>query len=306
MAVKPLTFKSLSYWNILNDSAFFRRLLSVVFMFTFFYVTQTYTYAQAPTFSNYSEDPTLSTSFAHRKGANSTPKFTVTSLTSFNAIEIELNTQSDFSGTSFVTTINTGTTYNANTLYDFWTTTPLTGVNQTYFARCRVSSNGGATYSPWSVELWPYSYFPTTSYPMEGWYYTTGEQFGTGVVQEALYDNTIVNTTPFPDDGNITLDQGAYNLTISNNADQYLTEGSTNYSGASYDYHTVGSFYSGGARQDYNGFRFTGFSVPNGASILSSNLRVYSHHRGNEPISNNSNPLYLEIVGVNQTNVNTW
>ncbi|HZH86319.1 MAG TPA: T9SS type A sorting domain-containing protein, partial [Brumimicrobium sp.] len=40
--------------------------------------------------------------------------------------------------------------------------------------------------------------------------------------------------------------------------------------------------------------------------ILSSNLKVYSHHTGGEPISNNTNPLYLELVGVNQTNVNSW
>ncbi len=154
--------------------------------------------APVSSFSNYAADPTLSTSFAHRKGANNKPKFTVKSTLSFNEIQFELNTQSNFSGTAFVSTINDGTTYAGNTLYDFWTTTTLTGADQTYFARCRVSDDGGVTYGPWTTELWPYSYFPATPYPQEGWYYTTGEQFLTGVVQEATYNNTVVNTTPAP------------------------------------------------------------------------------------------------------------
>lgn len=168
--------------------------------------------APVSSFSNYAADPTLSTSFAHRKGANSKPKFTVKSTLPFNEIQFELNTQSNFSGTAFVSTINDGTTYAGNTLYDFWTTTTLTGADQTYFARCRVSDDGGVTYGPWTTELWPYSYFPATPYPQEGWYYTTGEQFLTGVVQEATYNNTVVNTTPAPDNGNIILNQGAYSV----------------------------------------------------------------------------------------------
>src|SRR5690554_4932815 len=163
-------------------------------------------------FSNYAADPTTSTSFAHRRGANETPKFTIESPTSFNAVQFELNTQSNFSGTATVSTIGDGSTYAANTLHYIWTTTPLPTDNTTYFARCRVSSDGGTTWGAWTTELWPYSYFSPTIYEEEGWYYTTGEQFNTGVVQETLYDFMRITTTAFPDNGNVTLDQGAFSI----------------------------------------------------------------------------------------------
>lgn len=271
-------------------------------------ITLTQPITPTPTLLNLSADPTLSTSFAHRRGASINPKFTISSSSSFNAVQIEMNQLANFSGPALVSTINDGTNYNAATPYDFWTTEDLTG-DRTYFVRARVSNNGGSTWGSWTTQLWPYSYYPATPYEKEGWYFTAQEQFQLGTVNETNYNFISIqnNSTAYPDDDFFRLEQGSFDLTVSTNGDQYLTEASNNYSGASSNYITVGSYYlSGSPRQDYHGFRFTDFPVPNGANILSSNLRVYSHHTGGEPGPNNSNPLYLELVGVNQANANAW
>ena len=105
------------------------------------------------TLLNYSEDPLLSTGFAHRRGASINPKFTIESTSGFNAVQFELNEASDFTGTALVSTISDGTSYNASTPYDFWTTEDLTG-DRTYFVRVRVSSDGGTSWGSWSTQLW--------------------------------------------------------------------------------------------------------------------------------------------------------
>ncbi len=227
-------------------------------------------YSTKPEFSNISSNPSLSTSFAHRKGANDMPKFTIKSSSNFNAVQIELNTKSNFTGTAFVSTITDGTTYNGNSLYDFWTTTALTGVNQTYFARCRVSSNGGTTYGSWTTDLWPYSYFPGIPYEEEGWYYTTGEQFSTGTVQELTYNNISVNSTPLPDNGNITLNQGAFNINATSG--DAILENGTFYS--SVNYMTVGwQNNCNGNSAIFNGFPFT-VNIPKNGLIQSAIFSV--------------------------------
>lgn len=267
-----------------------------------------YTPGLSPTLLNLAADPTLSTSFAHRRGASIRPKFTISSSSSFNAVQIEMNQLANFTGPALVSTINDGTSYNGTTPYDFWTTEDLTG-DRTYFVRARLSNDGGATWGNWTTQLWPYSYYPATPYEKEGWYFTAQEQFQLGTVNETNYNFLSIqnNGTSYPDDDFFRVNQGSFDLTVSANGDQYLTEGSSNFSGASNNYITVGSYYlSGSQRQDYHGFRFTNFPVPNGANILSSNLRVYSHHTGGEPAPNNSNPLYLELVGVNQANASAW
>src|SRR5690554_5269233 len=232
--------------------------------------TVTITIVNAVFFSDYSADPNLSTSFAHRRGADETPKFTIRSTTAFNAVQFELNTQSDFSGTATVSTINDGTTYAAGTLHDIWTTTPLPTDNRTYFARCRVSTDGGATYSPWTIELWPYSYFSGTVYEEEGWYYTTGEQFNTGVVQETLYDFTRITTTAFPDNGNVTLDQGAFSINAGTG--DAVKENGTFYPNV--NYMTIGwQNDCHGNNRIYNGFPFN-VNIPQNSLILSADFSV--------------------------------
>ncbi len=240
---------------------------SVNIPITRFFVTPGLT----PSFSNFSANPALSTSFAHRKGANDTPKFTIKSSSNFNAVQFELNTKSNFTGTAFVSTISDGTTYNGATLYDFWTTTALTGTDQTYFTRCRVSLNGGTTYGPWTTELWPYSYFPSIPYEEEGWYYTTGEQFSTGVVQELTYNNISVNSTPLPDNGNITLNQGMFSIT--SKLDDGVKEGSEWFPSVSYM--TIGRRTSGCTRTGnfFNGMKFS-IPIPRNALVISTIFSV--------------------------------
>ena len=81
-----------------------------------------YTPGLTPTLNNFSANPALSTSFAHRRGASERPKFTVSSSSNFDAVQIELNHFANFSGPAIVSTIADGTNYNASTPYDFWTT----------------------------------------------------------------------------------------------------------------------------------------------------------------------------------------
>lgn len=225
----------------------------------------------SPTLLNYSANPTLSTSFAHRRGASINPKFTIQAPSTFNAVQIEMNHASDFSGTALVSTITTGGPYNANTPYDFWTTQNLAG-DRTYFVRVRVSNNGGSTYGAWSNQLWPYSYYPATTYPEEGWYYTTQEQFQTGVVQETLYNFLSIqnNSTAYPDDDYMQVNEGNFSINATTNDGVY--ENSTWY--PSVNYMTIGwQNNCNGNAAISNGFPFI-TNIPQAAVINSANFSV--------------------------------
>lgn len=225
------------------------------------------------TLSNYAAVSTLSTSFAHRKGASQKPKFTLSSSINFNATQIELNTKSDFTGTSFISTFNDGTAHTASTLYDFITTQALTA-NQTYFVRARTSNNAGTTWGNWTTTLWPYSYFPATTYPEEGWYYTTGEQFNTGVIQETGYNFTSPNYTGLADNGNLTVNQGSFAIPIVAGEDDAAKESSWYSTSAYIDFGSMNnSCYNGDI---VNLFRFKQINIPGGALIQNANLDVYS------------------------------
>lgn len=236
-------------------------------------ITRFYTTPAIPILSNYSANATLSTSFAHRRGASIAPKFTIQSPVSFNAVQFELNQAANFSGVALVSTITTGGPFSANTPYDFWTTQNLTG-DRTYFVRVRVSSNGGATYGPWSNQLWPYSYYPATTYPEEGWYYTTQEQFQTGVVQETLYNFLSVenNATAYPDDDYIQVNEG--NVSINATANDGVYENGTFY--PSENYMTIGwQNDCNGNAAIYNGFPFM-TNIPQAAIINSADFSAVS------------------------------
>lgn len=223
------------------------------------------------TLLNYSEDPLLSTGFAHRRGANINPKFTIEGSEDFNAVQIELNQSSDFTGTALVSTINDGTNYSASTPYDFWTTENLTG-DRTYFVRTRISSDGGSNWGEWSTQLWPYSYYPTTTYEEEGWYYTSEEQFLTGVVQEANYDflSILDNTTAYPDDDYMQVNEGSYSVNTTTNDGVY--ENGTWYPAPTYM--TIGYQNNcNGNDPIYNGFPFT-LNIPQDATILTNEFSI--------------------------------
>lgn len=229
------------------------------------------TVAGQATLLNYSANALLSTNFAHRRGASINPKFTIESSSGFNAVQIELNEASDFTGTALVSTIIDGNNYNASTPYDFWTTEDLTG-DRTYFVRVRVSSDGGSSWGSWSTQFWPYSYYPTTIYEEEGWYYTTEEQFQTGVVQESNYNflSILDNSTAYPDDDFMQVNEGSYSVNATLNDGVY--ESGTWYPSVSYM--TIGYQNNcNGNEAISNGFPFT-LNIPQNASILTNAFSV--------------------------------
>ncbi len=246
-----ITFNAGDFWAVIDD------------------ISLTQPDLPTATLLNMSAEPTLSTSFAHRRGASIRPKFTISGAAAFDAVQIEMNQLSDFSGAALVSTLDDGTNYNASTPYDFWTTEDLTG-DRTYFVRVRLSDNGGSTWGPWSTQFWPYSYYPATTYPEEGWYFTTREQFLLGTVDESTYNfvSVLDNSTPYPDDDYFQVNQGSFNVNAGTNDGVY--ENGTWY--PTVNYMTMGwQNNCNGNAAIYNGFPFT-LNIPQGANILSSGL----------------------------------
>jgi hypothetical protein len=216
-------------------------------------------------------------------------------------IEIEMNTAPNFSGTSYTEIISGSFEGHYNIATTAALGLPATN-NVIYYVRVRESKNNQVDWTDWSTITWTYTYSTDTP----GYHFTTRPQFEQGNLVSTNYGNYIQHNGTWLASDNLTINQGVANQVSTANADLYLTEGSSNYSGASYNYLTIGSYYLSGQRQDYNGIRFPNAAIPANASILSANLQFYTHHTGGEPAPNNSNPLYLEIVGVNQVNANTW
>lgn len=171
-------------------------------------VTQAAAPAPTTTLSNYAANPNRSTTFAHRVGSSQSPKFTLSTNVGFNAVQIEVNTRADFTGTGLISSYTNPAFWSPSVLYDFITAT-IIFTERTYYVRARTSSDGGANWGAWTSTLWPYSLFVGLPYSQEGWYYTTGEQFLTGVTQESTYNFTnVVTNTAAPDLGTISLNPG--------------------------------------------------------------------------------------------------
>lgn len=252
------------------------------------------------------------TSFNNIRVNNPTPPFTIRRLSAgaFNRVQIEMNTQHDFAGTAYQQTFSGS--YVGGTSYDFTcnalSPSALPNVERVYFVRSRVSADGGSNWSAWSTQKWYYTY----SNAARGYHVTAQQQFEEGISVATNYGNflTINNnataTSTYLDDY-LQVNEGSFNQVLSPNADQYLTEGTGNFSGNGSTYLTIGSYYlSGSQYRDYHAFRFQGCAIPPNADILTSNLKVYAHNTGGEPAPNSSNPLYLKILGVNQANCNAW
>ena len=244
-----------------------------------------------PNLQDYAADANLSTSFAHRRSASIRPKFTISSNTDFNAVQIEMNHLANFTGTALISTIIDGNNYIGNTPYDFWTTQDLTG-DRTYFVRARVSNNGGSTWGAWTTQFWPYSYYPNTSYPKEGWYFTTQEQFQLGTVNELNYNfiNIHDNSTVYPDDDYFLLNEGTF--TIHSQINDGVREGSSWFNSQ--------TFMTMGRRTNnpncsqtgnfWNGYNFI-TPIPNGAVINSADFSVVAS--GGCPCNNSSATLQM-------------
>ena len=259
--------------------------------------------APAPTLVNSSFEACEVIAFNNIRYNSLTPKFALEGTPDpATHIEIELNTAADFSGTSYTEIVEGPFTGDYNVSTSDALGLPGTD-NVIYYVRVRESKDNEGSWSPWSLQTWTYNY---SSSQTPGYHFTTKPQFDQGNLVSTNYGNYIFTSGTGIASDYIGVNEGDFNETMSSNGDQYLTEGSSNFSGASNNYITVGSYYLSGQRQDYHGFRFTNFPVPENANILSSSLKVYAHNTGGEPAPNSTNPLYLEIVGVNQADVNAW
>lgn len=120
------------------------------------------------------------------------PTFRVSHENAMNVFQIEVNTASDFSGTShkqsFSGTYSSGTQYNldCDNLDNSWS--PANGT--TYYVRVRASDDGGSTWGGWSSDTYSFTYKSSGD---PDWYQTTTAQFNTGTVVaggDSDYGNT--------------------------------------------------------------------------------------------------------------------
>jgi hypothetical protein len=238
----------------------------------------------------------------------STPKFTLSADNASNRFLIELNTKSDFTGTSYTQTF-TGT-YAAATKYDLTCnslSTSLPTSAATYFVRAKASTDAGSTWGANTSVTWVFS----RSTAINGFHYTTSIQFNAASLVSTNYGNFIVSndngTTAVAADDYMIVNQGTNTSTLTANGDHYLTEGTSNYSGASYNFLTVGSWYFSSAQQsDYVGFRFQNYALPQGCTVQSAYLNAYVSNTGSEPSSNVTNNLYLKVRAVASDNCSAW
>ncbi len=237
----------------------------------------------------------------------STPIFTLSSNATSDRFLIELNTKPDFTGTSYTQTF-TGS-YTASTKYDLTCnslSTSLPTSVASYFVRAKSSSDGGSTWGAYTSVTWVFSRSTSTI----GFHYTTSSQFDAGTLVSTNYGNFIVSnnngTTSVADDDYMVVNQGTNTSTLTANDDHYLTEGTSNFGGGSYDYLTLGSYYSGSQKTDYVGFRFQNYVLPQGCTVQSAYLNAYVSDTGVEPAPNVTNNLYLKVRAVAADNCSAW
>ncbi|MCX7697506.1 MAG: gliding motility-associated C-terminal domain-containing protein, partial [Bacteroidales bacterium] len=263
-------------------------------------------------FQSTSANPSTQTAFNHYRSASTTPTFTVKSsyAPTFDRIQIELNTKPDFTGTSYTQTFSGN--YIAGTKYDLTCNNlnpPLPATEATYFVRGRVSANGGSTWSAWSSELWAYTYGDT----LHGWHLTSWPQFALGRKMVALYGNHM-NVHDNGTSGNMVDDyfylaEAKTFSFLTTASDQALTEGTSYYSGGSYDCITVGYYKPNifTSLQDYHGFRFQNSKLAAGSTITSAKFYPFAHNgSGCGATPNTTNELILAIKGVAQDNCQPW
>ncbi len=139
----------------------------------------------APIFSD--SDGTNQISFNNIRESTTTPDFIVSAVSSssFDAFQLELNSVSDFSSTSYTETFSGA--YASGTKYNLLAAAlspslPATD-GATYYVRARASSDGGTNYSSWSAATQSFTY-KTGGNP--DWFETTGPQFNTGSLSGSI------------------------------------------------------------------------------------------------------------------------
>lgn len=320
----PVSLSS-TYWTTVAANTTSNNVTGLVAGTTYYYAVMAYREGITPMITNSStcqnppSAPTLyntsaagasvQTSFNHCRNNDLTPVFTfaATHTSSYNTIQIELNTKSDFSGTSYKQSFSG--TYSSATKYDLTCTNldngGLPNSEGVYYIRARASADGGTQWSSYTSGNWLYTYATTEL----GYHFTTKDQFDLGSLVTSSYGNFISSnnngTTNNLTDDYIELAEGSSLNTVSG-ADQWLEENGSNYSGGSENCITVG-YYNPMSDQDWHGFRFQSADIPQGATILSAAFKPFAHSgSGCGGSANTTNQLILKLRGADVDNCAAW
>jgi len=198
--------------------------------------------------------------------SSSIPVFAISSNTDFNALELEINTLPDFSGTSY-SQLFSGT-YAANAVYDFVcdNLSPVLPApnGEVYYVRSRISNDGGNTWGGWSNQTWSF----TRDNSLFGWFQTENAQF-----VEGNYFGYFIYVTGNNDVSDyIYMEQGSFDLRATTSG---VKECSDWYSSSDVDYMTIGYQDGNCDGEIYTGTRFTNVSIPQGANILSATYSLW-------------------------------
>ncbi len=218
-----------------------------------------------PAFSNISNVSCEKIAFNNLRDSNRNPSFSIVgSSGTSNAVQVELNTKSDFTGTAYTQTF-TGTFTGKYNLTSTSINLPTTN-NIIYYARVRDSKNGGGTYSGWSAQTWAYVY--STSTP--GYHITTKPQFDGGTNVSTTYGNYLSSTGTGIASDYMSLGVGSFSPTSATTDAVY--ENGTYY--PSISYMTIGwQNNCNGNAAIYDGYPFT-LNIPQGATINSADFSV--------------------------------
>lgn len=183
----------------------------------------------------YSEDVVSQVSFNNIHQYSTTPIFRVSSTVAdgdIDSFHLELNTNSDFTGTSYEQTFSSnytsGMEYNlfADSLSPNLPTTD--GVTYYVRVRARASSDNGSHWGVWSTEyhpIWTFTY-KSTNEPVD-WFQTTTEQFNTGILVGAeVANDSVYLTGAIEAIGGIVTEVGNYTIhTFTSSGTFEITDG---------------------------------------------------------------------------------
>jgi len=191
--------------------------------------------------------------------SSATPRFTISSSGTFDAMNFEINTADDFTGTSYTQTITglsgaTGTHYDL--LCDNLSPTLPTTNGAVYYVRARASSDGGGTWGSWSTETWSFTH-DVANY---GWFQTAQKQFEEGNLTGSFIYNTTNGTTA----DYLYMNRGSFDVRAA--TDDGVKECGSWYPSA--NYMTIGYQNSNCTGEIYNGTRFPSTPIPNGSNVL--------------------------------------
>jgi hypothetical protein len=180
----------------------------------------------------YNEDGSNQLAFNNIRQNSQTPTFRVSANTTdtYDRWQLELNNESDFTGTSYIQNF-TGT-YSSNTQYNIAANSlspslPSTD-NTTYYVRVRGSADSGTSWSGWSQGTWSYTY---TSDDIVEWFQQEDAQYETGTEEDVIIINNTVTISTGPSGlsatGGTIVDSGGYRMHIYNSTGNFYFNAST-------------------------------------------------------------------------------